>query len=328
MDIATLQERQAWTLEQKIDHAVGAVEAFIARTGKPVYVSFSGGKDSTVLLHLVRKFIDPEIKGVFCNTGNEYPEIIRFVKATPNVTIIRPKLTVREVLETYGFPLISKEQAHSIRQVRTTKSEKLRQMRLYGTDAKKGYTSGKISEKWKPLINAPFMVSELCCDCLKKRPFHAYQRETGELPIIGTMTEESELRKQQYVRRGGCNSFKPGKMGSYPISIWTDADIWEYIRRFDVPYCPIYDTGARRTGCMFCGFGAHMEKPGNSRFALLLQTHPKAYEVFMRYTNNGVTYREALRAIGVQLPDEILQLSLFPETYQNNTIDDGTGRND
>ena len=49
MDLATLRERQGWTLEQKIDHAVGAVEQFKARTGRPLYVSFSGGKDSTVL---------------------------------------------------------------------------------------------------------------------------------------------------------------------------------------------------------------------------------------------------------------------------------------
>lgn len=216
MDIATLQERQTWTLEQKIDHAIGTVEAFLAKTGKPVYVSFSGGKDSTVVLDLVRRFVNPDIKGVFCNTGNEYPEIIRFVKSTPNVTIIRPRLTVREVLDKYGFPLISKEQAHGIRQARTTKSEKLRNVRLYGTNRAKGYTAGKIAERWKPLLTAPFMVSELCCDCLKKRPFHAYQRETGELPIIGTMAGESELRKQQYIKRGGCNSFKPDKLGSYP----------------------------------------------------------------------------------------------------------------
>ena len=45
MDIETLQERQRWTLEQKIDHAVATVESYIARTGKTPYVSFSGGKD-------------------------------------------------------------------------------------------------------------------------------------------------------------------------------------------------------------------------------------------------------------------------------------------
>lgn len=60
---------------------------------------------------------------------------------------------------------------------------------------------------------------------------------------------------------------------------------------------------------MFCGFGAHLEK--RSRFAILYDLHPKAYEVFMRYENNGVTYRQVLHRIGVQLPDEVRQLELF-----------------
>lgn len=155
------------------------------------------------------------------------------------------------------------------------------------------------------------MISEQCCECLKKRPFRQYQKKTGEVPIIGTLATESEARKQQYVRRGGCNSFREGHLGSYPLSIWTDADIWAYLRKFNVHYCELYNKGAVRTGCMFCGFGAHLEKPTYSRFAMLYDLHPKAYEVFMRYENNGITYREALRAVGVVLPDEYRQLELF-----------------
>lgn len=311
MDIQTLQERQQWTLEQKIDHAVATIENYMAKTEKTPFISFSGGKDSTVLLDLARRFIDRGIKGVFCNTGNEYPEIVRFVRSVENIVITHPNITVKAVLATYGFPLISKEQAHGIRQARTTKSEKLRNIRLFGTDKGKGYTTGKISDKWQRLINALFMVSEQCCECLKKRPFKKYQRETGEVPIIGTLATESEMRKQQYVRRGGCNSFREGHLASYPLSIWTDADIWAYLRKFGVPYCELYDKGAIRTGCMFCGFGAHLENPYSSRFAMLYYLHPKAYAAFMRYENNGITYREALRTIGVLLPDENRQLKLF-----------------
>jgi len=60
---------------------------------------------------------------------------------------------------------------------------------------------------------------------------------------------------------------------------------------------------------MFCGFGAHLEKV--SRFELLYDLHPRAYNIFMDYENNGCTYREALRKIGVLLPDECRQLNLF-----------------
>lgn len=306
MTIQELNTRQGWTLSQKIDHAVGTVEAFLSHTGKVPYVSFSSGKDSTVLLDIVRRFVDRDIKAVFCNTGNEYPEIVRFVRSTENVTIIRPGITVRKVIGKYGFPLISKEQAHGIRQAKTTKSEKLLAIRLHGTDATRGYTSGKIADRWQYLIKKPFMISEQCCDCLKKRPFAKYNKQTGEVPILGIMAGESDLRKQQYIRRGGCNSFQNNHIASYPISIWTDADIWAYLRKFKVPYCELYDKGHTRTGCMFCGFGAHIEKI--SRFELLYDLHPKAYNVFMNYQNNGYTYREALRAIGVQLPDETPRL--------------------
>ena len=239
MTIQELNTRQGWTLSQKIDHAVGTVEAFLSRTGKVPYVSFSGGKDSTVLLDIVRRFVDRDIKAVFCNTGNEYPEIVRFVRSTENVTIIRPGITVRKVIGKYGFPLISKEQAHGIRQAKTTKSEKLLAIRLHGTDATRGYTSGKIADRWQYLIKQPFMISEQCCDCLKKRPFAKYNKQTGEVPILGIMAGESDLRKQQYIRRGGCNSFQNNHIASYPISIWTDADIWAYLRKFKVPYCEL-----------------------------------------------------------------------------------------
>ena len=125
------------------------------------------------------------------------------------------------------------------------------------------------------------------------------------------MASESILRQIRYIQQGGCNSFKKGHLASYPLSIWTDADIWAYIKEFKESYCELYDKGAARTGCMFCGFGAHIEK--TSRFARLRELHPKAYDIFMGYTNNGVTYREALERIGVQLPDGVRQLELFEE---------------
>lgn len=78
MDYKELKERQSWSLEQKIDHSLGAIDQFYQRLNGKVYISFSGGKDSTVLYWLARK-IYPDIKAVFCNTGNEYPDIVQFV---------------------------------------------------------------------------------------------------------------------------------------------------------------------------------------------------------------------------------------------------------
>lgn len=164
MTIEELKNRQNWTLSQKIDHSVGTIESFIAKTGKIPYVSFSGGKDSTVLLDIARRFVDKDIKGVFCNTGNEWPENIRFVRQTENVVIIRPHLRVKDVLNKYGFPLISKEQSQCIREAKHSKSQKVVEKRLFGK-------CGKISNRWQFLIRENFDISEKCCYCLKNGRF-------------------------------------------------------------------------------------------------------------------------------------------------------------
>ena len=116
-----------------------------------VYVSFSGGKDSTVLLDLVRR-VDNSIKAAFFNTGLEYPEIIEFVKSIDNVIWLKPKMSFPKVIEKYGYPAVSKEQSSFIQEYRDTKSEKLKDIRWNGNK----YGRGKISKKWRKLIDAPF----------------------------------------------------------------------------------------------------------------------------------------------------------------------------
>ena len=152
------------------------------------------------------------------------------------------------------------------------------------------------------------MTSEKCCEILKKRPFRHYNTATRSLAMVGTMARESKLRQSQYIRRGGCNAFDddPKKVHSAPLSIWTGADCWGYIRKYDVPYCEIYDVeGIERTGCVFCGFGAHLN---GSRFRVLYERYPKLYCMAMDYTNNDYTLRHALRRMGVMLPDEQREL--------------------
>lgn len=306
-----LKERQGWGLQQKIDHSLEVIETFVARAGgiDKVYVSFSSGKDSCVLLDLCR-IIYPDIKAVFFNTGNEYPDIISHVKSLIrdgyNIDIVRPKYTPRQVWEKFGFPLISKEQSMALRQLKTTKSEKLRNYRLYGREGQKR-SAGVLSKKWRPLINEPFMVSEMCCQKLKKDPAHKYTKDTGRFPIVGVMASESKLRESNYIRNGGCNVFdsKKGLM-SMPLSIWLEEDIWEYIKLRNLKIAEIYHKGADRTGCVGCSYGAFFAD--DHRFELLYKLYPKYYNMIMNYTNNGVTYREALRKAlainGMNLPDE------------------------
>ena len=104
-----LQMRQALPLEAKIIMSKQRIREFVSEYGiDGVYVSFSGGKDSTVLLHLARS-IFPEIPAVFIDTGLEYPEIREFVKSFENVEWLKPKMTFKQVIKKYGYPFISKE---------------------------------------------------------------------------------------------------------------------------------------------------------------------------------------------------------------------------
>ena len=87
-----------------------------------VYVSFSGGKDSTVLLHIVRQLY-PDVEAVFSNTGLEYPEIVKFVKSFDNVTIIRPSMTFNNVIKEKGYPVVSKSVSNCVRYARKNIAE-------------------------------------------------------------------------------------------------------------------------------------------------------------------------------------------------------------
>ena len=298
MTYEDLKNRQGWTLEQKIDHAAGVVSSFKEKMNDKIYASYSGGKDSLTMLDIIRRFVDKNIPAVFCNTGNEYPETVKFVRQTDNLITVRPEMQIKHIIEKYGFPLVSKEQSQYIRQAKHTNSEKLRNIRLYGSIN----GIGKIAERWKFLINAPFDVSEKCCYFLKKKPFDKFRKESGLYPIVGTMAGESRLRFQKWLKTG-CNSFETKMVASYPLSIWTENDVWEYIRKFNLPYNPIYDMGVKRTGCVVCGFGCHLKN--DRRFYFLKENYPKFYGHFMQMTNSGITYKEALLYCGIDFPDSI-----------------------
>jgi 3'-phosphoadenosine 5'-phosphosulfate sulfotransferase (PAPS reductase)/FAD synthetase len=269
----TLRALQGLSLSAKTFESRQRIEEWVKHWGQDkVYVAFSGGKDSVVLLDLVRRSF-PGIPAVFCNTRQEFPEVIRFVRTVPNVTWVKPKLTFPQVIEKYGYPFPSKEQACAVSRYRNTKSEQQRQYRL------NGYPNGKkgmISAKWRFLIDAPFKVSEKCCNALKKEPFTRYARTFGRpASIVGIMVEESNMRKRVYLKEG-CNAFDNKEPQSRPLMFWTEADVWEYIRQRNLPVCDIYRLGYKRTGCAFCLFGINYDGDEN-RFQLMAKTHPKLH---------------------------------------------------
>ena len=126
-----MKELQALPLYKKIMITQTRIMDWYQHYDGNVCVSFSGGKDSTVLLHIARQ-IYPSIPAVFSNTGLEYPEIQKFVKSFDNVDIVTPSMNFGQVISTYGYPIIGKEVAEAIyyaRRISRSERERERESR-------------------------------------------------------------------------------------------------------------------------------------------------------------------------------------------------------
>ena len=282
----------ALPLDVKIAKSQQRIREWIDYWGEDgVYVSFSGGKDSTALLHLVRE-VNPNIKAVFFNTGLELPQIQRFVRETENVDIIQPTISFIDVIKQYGYPIFSKEISDAIyfaRRPECEKSSVAKYNQLIGQSFdKNGNKSKRTKERWFPAyLELPFNISGHCCTRLKKLPSKSYMRKYHRRPIIGTMTEESSLRVSAYLK-SGCNSFDGDYARSVPLSFWNESDVLQYISLNKIPYCDVYGEivcendkykclGCQRTGCSYCGFGLGLVK-NNNRFIELKKLAPKQYD--------------------------------------------------
>lgn len=184
--------------------------------------------------------------------------------------------------------------------------------------------------RYKFFLDANFNISSKCCKVMKKNPTHKYGKETGRKPITAQMASESRLRTQKWLQNG-CNGFDSINPISNPMSFWTEQDVLLYIHEnnltiadvygevvvdyeamgqvegqmdmsqlasefgvFDVARPILKTTGVSRTGCMFCGYGCHLEKSPN-RFELMKETHPKQYNYIMKpVSEGGLGYKEII----------------------------------
>lgn len=372
-DNGELQIMQSYSLERKIQLTCERIKAWYEWWDGQVYISFSGGKDSTVLLDLVRNVCGyDEVPAVFVDTGLEYPEIRNFVKEFDNVTWLKPKMNFKEVLKTYGYPVISKEVSNKVAGAKkylenlkdTTRKEyahfsymadflnidkKPNNPQLlalkHGTLIKPNATYEELKEiannsnissefnkkQWLFLLFSPFPISDECCHIMKKTPCRDYEDETNRKPFIGQLAEESKKRKDAWYKTG-CNAFYSERPQSNPMAFWTNQDVLEYIQTRNIKICSLYGnivedlsgtdevegqmtfsecgyendhfdaekpplklTGCDRTGCMFCGYGCHLEKEGEGRFKRMKETHPKQYEYIMKpTTQGGMDYKDVI----------------------------------
>lgn len=323
--ISELRQKQSLPLSIKTLMTQRRIREWVTEFGEDgVYVSFSGGKDSTVLLHIARQ-MHPNITAVFVDTGLEYPEIREFVKTFDNVVWLKPKKTFRQVIEKYGYPFVSKEVSGKVYEA-MSKPDGYAATQCFDPNSNKIKRYGKRYDysKWSFFFGAPFKISSNCCNVMKKAPIKLFEKKTGKYGITAQMASESRVRTTQWLEYG-CNGFEKKRPISNPMSFWTEQDVLLYIKTHDLPICSVYGeivevegksvnvkdddlkelfdldrpflktTGCKRTGCMFCGYGCHLEKPGEGRFLKMKETHPKQYDYIMRPSSEGgLNYKEVI----------------------------------
>lgn len=323
---------QEWSFERKIQVTQLRILEWYQKQENKCYVSFSGGKDSTVLAYLAAKVCEIQKSKLvlwFSDTGLEFPELRKHVKTygdylkrafsnldveviidTPRYTRGKKKgqrILFKDVILDNGYPILSKNISRQICDVQRLGNN------CWASRCFDGRETGMYNmQKWSFVLDAPFKVSNKCCDIMKKRPAKRFTKKSGLKPIVGTMAYESKQRKTEWLHNG-CNAFSSKNPTSKPMSFWTEQDVLRFIVQYNLPYPSVYGeikqnekqeyytTGYDRTGCMFCGYGCHLEKDPN-RFQRLKITHPKIWEYCMKpLSEGGLGMREVLEYIDVKV---------------------------
>lgn len=225
------------------------------------YLSFSGGKDSTILHHLLDMALpNNKIPRVFINTGIEYLEIVKFVKELAKnddrFVIIKPMKPIKQILETYGYPFKSKEHSLKVGQF---------QKGLISPNIEKYMRFGEQFACPKSLAyqfskDFKLRLSNQCCYKLKKEPAHKWEKENNRhIAITGLRREEGGQR----ANIKGCiitdNSGKVKKF--HPLLVVSDE--WEewYRERERVQLASLYypPFNFKRSGCKGCPYAINLQ---------------------------------------------------------------------
>lgn len=228
------------------------------------YLSFSGGKDSTVLHYLLDEALsNNRIPRVFVDTGIEYDAIKEFVFAMQandeRIQIIKPTQNVKLVLTKYGYPFKSKEHSHVLATYQHSGLGKA--VRVYlGEEGYKARTCPQILKyQFENIFR--LKISDKCCQKLKKEPFKIWQKENNKsITITGMMASEGGQRA------GIASCIITDKDGSlkkfHPLLKVTEE--WEqwYIQQRDIKLCKLYypPYSFDRTGCKGCPFALRLQE--------------------------------------------------------------------
>ena len=238
------------------------IQSVIRKYGEEnFYISFSGGKDSTVLSALVdRALPNNKIPRVYANTGIELNMIRDFVfdmaKTDDRVVIIKPSTPIKPMLEKEGYPFKSKEHSLYVSEYQRMGEKSAYYTRyLYPEEKRKRYGCPKILRyQFTPKFN--LKISKKCCDELKKKPLKKWMKENDKTFCITGMTREEGGSRNNI----SCINLKQKKF--HPLApVTKDWEEW-FIEEYNIRICDIYKEpyNFTRTGCKGCPFAIDLQE--------------------------------------------------------------------
>lgn len=243
------------------------------------YLSFSGGKDSTVLHYLVDMALPGNnIPRLFLNTGIEYKLIVQFVKELAEkdnrFVFVQPSQNIKDMLEEYGYPFKSKDHAQKVAVYQRNGMTKTPSdyIGLTGNKGKTWLCPDKLKYQFTPEFK--LKISDKCCFKLKKEPAEKWAKENNRpISITGVRGAEGGLRRSMQ----GCTTFSGDKLHKFhPLFPLTDDWLDEFIKRNDIELCKLYyePYSFERTGCCGCPFNPKLQ----SQLEMLKEKLPTEYK--------------------------------------------------
>ena len=278
-------------LKDKIETAILRIQKLYEDTEGQCVLSFSGGKDSTVLAELTLMAIDrgliSDIDFIFADTKLEYHAIYTFIdwyhENKHKIKRIKPDLSMAQVIKNYGKPAMNKKGSNNLKTYGNflkknedpLEHKHMRELIQGYTITKDGnvkkdangkeYTSmNRLANKNMHFLHPhlEYNISDICCDIFKKKPFHKYYAEHNiKGYFTGMRKEEGGIRKIAY---GGCTSTRKIKgktiTQSMPLWYWTSEDVDNFIKEYDLKISEAYTKyELRRTGCIGCPFAKDID---------------------------------------------------------------------
>ena len=290
----TLYGLWSWNLDEKLKYSHRIIQEALDGHKTPV-LCWSGGKDSTALLHLVLQY-RPQIPVIFIDVGVDFPETYSFIDLLANswnlnLIIARPKNgnSFWEVGKQYGWPIFGKFITSNVERA-----------------VRSGNIRSQLSPLEKTLANCKAHISCRCGAIIRENPGKELEKSlSADLKFIGLRASESRSRVALWVDHGNIYPVKRyygrGKeiWKANPISIWTEDDIWKYHEINSIPHCSLYDLGYPRNGCWTCAMGFKF-----GQLKRLRQGHP---DLFLSLITESEMGKELLRIKKVLLEEKGLQ---------------------